>query len=53
MDGLLEYGLDYAFQFGVTNAENEPLAADNFFRFETLMDGVILHLERDIKSRRA
>jgi hypothetical protein len=50
VDGLLEYGLDYAFQFGVTNAENEPLAADNFFRFETLMDGVILHLERDIKS---
>jgi hypothetical protein len=50
VDGLLEYGLDYAFQFGVTNAPRQPPAYLNFFRFETLMGGVILHLKRDIKS---
>jgi hypothetical protein len=51
IDAMLEYGLDYAFQFGVTNAPlPEPPAYLNVFRFETLMDDVILHLKRNIPA---
>jgi hypothetical protein len=49
-DGVLEYGLDYAFQFGIQNAGTIPDLSKNVWRFETRMDGVILHLERDVDS---
>merc|ERR1711998_257606 len=50
IDAMLEFGVDYAFQFGVTNPEKQPLPKDNNFRFETLVNGVILHLRRDIRG---
>lgn len=48
VDGDIEYGLDYAFQFTVINAEHTP--SNNVFRFETLVDGVILHLQENIQG---
>jgi hypothetical protein len=50
IDAMLEFGVDYAFQFGVTNPEKQPLPIDNVVRFETLVNGVILHLRRDIRG---
>merc|ERR1719164_265022 len=47
---MLEFGVDYAFQFGVTNPEKQPLPNDNNFRFETLVNDVILHLRPDIRG---
>jgi len=48
VDGLLDYGLDYAFEFGVTNPRYTPSASQNVYRFETLMSGVILHLRQNV-----
>lgn len=48
VDGLLDYGLDYAFEFGVTNPRYTPPASQNIYRFETLMSGVILHLRQNV-----
>jgi hypothetical protein len=50
MDAMLEFGVDYAFQFGVTNPAKQPLPNENVIRFETLVNGVILHLRRDIRG---
>ena len=54
----LEFGNDYAFEFGIYNAEVIPPPtwndftktwdSNNVWRIETLLDGVVLHLERDI-----
>jgi len=44
----VDYGLDYAFEFGATNPRYTPPAADNMWRFETLRNGVILHLRQNI-----
>jgi hypothetical protein len=48
IDGLVDYGLDYAFEFLVTNPRYPPPPDKNFWRFETLRNNVILHLEQDI-----
>lgn len=48
-DGVIEYGLDYAFQFGLFNAARiDP--EGNTWRFQTLKNGVVLHLSRDVES---
>jgi hypothetical protein len=47
--GVLEYGINYAFQFGIMNAM-EVNYAKNSWRFETNMTGVILHLRRDVEG---
>jgi len=44
----LDYGLDYAFEFGVRNPMVDPPAGQNVWRFETIMRGVILHLRRSV-----
>mmetsp|Transcript_104385 Transcript_104385/g.164729 ORF Transcript_104385/g.164729 Transcript_104385/m.164729 type:complete len:2315 (-) Transcript_104385:164-7108(-) len=48
IDGLVDYGLDYAFEFGATNPRYTPAADQNVWRFETLSDGVILHLRQNV-----
>jgi hypothetical protein len=50
VDGTLEYGIDYAFQFAVKNPHDTPPLRLNTLRFETLVGGVILHLYRDIPA---
>ena len=50
VDMLLDYGIDYAFEFGMINARKNPPREKNVWRFETLMNNVILHLERDVES---
>ncbi|CAE8590604.1 unnamed protein product [Polarella glacialis] len=50
IDGLLDYGLDFAFEFAVTNPRYTPLASDNVWRFETLQNNVILHLRNEIEG---
>lgn len=44
--GLLDYGLDYAFEFGIQNPAiiDMPPPEENVWRVETLKDEVILHL---------
>eukprot|EP00439_Symbiodinium_sp_Y106_P061713 s59_g9.t1 len=44
----VSYGLDYAFEFGLTNPFRTPATADNVWRFETLQNDVILHLRRSV-----
>jgi len=44
----VSYGLDYAFEFALTNPFTTPASADNVWRFETLQNGVILHLRRSV-----
>jgi len=48
VDGLVDYGLDYGFEFGVTNPRYTPSTAINVWRYETLMNRVILHLRQNI-----
>lgn len=48
VDGIVDYGLDYGFEFGVENPRYTPAASKNLWRFETLMNGVILHLRQNI-----
>jgi hypothetical protein len=50
VDGLVDYGLDYAFEFGATNPQDccSPEFAPTTWRFETLQNGVILHLRNSI-----
>jgi len=48
LGGRLDYGLDYAFEFGVRNPMLDPPAGQNLWRFETMMRGVVLHLRRSI-----
>jgi len=48
VDGLVDYGLDYAFEFGAENPRYTPPASKNIWRYETLMNGVILHLRQNI-----
>eukprot|EP00933_Yihiella_yeosuensis_P044196 TRINITY_DN39290_c0_g1_i1.p1 TRINITY_DN39290_c0_g1~~TRINITY_DN39290_c0_g1_i1.p1 ORF type:complete len:1135 (-),score=188.56 TRINITY_DN39290_c0_g1_i1:127-3045(-) len=50
VDGLLDYGLDYAFEFAVTNPDKTPPTEQNIYRFETLQSNVILHLRTEIKG---
>jgi len=50
IDGLLDYGLDYAFEFGITNPSTTPDPATNVWWFETLQHDVILHLARGISG---
>jgi len=45
---FLDYGLNYAFEFGVTNGQTTPPAEENVWRFETLVDGVVLHLREEV-----
>lgn len=49
---FLDYGYDYAFEFAVMNPDipDEPFGEENVWRFETLLDGVILHLEQNIEG---
>jgi hypothetical protein len=49
-DGVMEYGLDYAFQFGIMNARTIESLETNVWRFESRMQGVILHLKRNVES---
>mmetsp|Transcript_65594 Transcript_65594/g.170338 ORF Transcript_65594/g.170338 Transcript_65594/m.170338 type:complete len:2438 (+) Transcript_65594:84-7397(+) len=44
---LVDYGLDYAFEFGVTNPalDGMPPVEENIWRLETVMEDVILHLK--------
>jgi len=44
----VSYGLDYAFEFALTNPNRTPATALNVWRFETLQNGVILHLRRGV-----
>ncbi|CAK9029442.1 Pentatricopeptide repeat-containing protein [Durusdinium trenchii] len=44
----VSYGLDYAFEFALTNPFRTPATSDNVWRFETLQNGVILHLRRSV-----
>lgn len=46
----VSYGLDYAFEFALTNPFVTPPAADNVWRFETLQNGVILHLQPPVEQ---
>jgi len=48
--GLLDYGLDYAFEYGITNPAiaDMPPPSENVWRVETLKDTVILHLADEI-----
>lgn len=48
VDGIVDYGLDYGFEFGVVNPRYTPVTAKNVWRYETLMNGVILHLRQNI-----
>lgn len=48
VDLLLDYGLDYAFEFSGINPSTSPSEADNVWRMETLQNRVILHLKTDI-----
>jgi hypothetical protein len=48
-DGILEYGLDYAFMFGMINA-GATHPTDNVWRFQTKKGGVVLHLVRGVPS---
>eukprot|EP00931_Biecheleriopsis_adriatica_P064212 TRINITY_DN39027_c0_g1_i1.p1 TRINITY_DN39027_c0_g1~~TRINITY_DN39027_c0_g1_i1.p1 ORF type:complete len:2314 (+),score=334.39 TRINITY_DN39027_c0_g1_i1:107-7048(+) len=48
IDLMLDYGLDFAFEFAVTNPEYTPPPDLNIWRFETLQNNVILHLRRSI-----
>merc|ERR1712039_964278 len=41
VDARLDYGLDYAFEFGVSNPAQTPPPEENVWRFETLQNGVI------------
>jgi len=50
LDKTLFYGQDYAFAFGIVNPEKMPPTYLNEWRFETRVDGVILHLKRGIQS---
>jgi hypothetical protein len=54
VDGLLDYGLDYAFEFVVYNPTipMEPRIEDNFWHFETRRSGVILHLQENVTGFR-
>lgn len=44
----VSYGLDFAFEFALTNPLRTPPSADNVWRFETLQNDVILHLRRSV-----
>jgi len=48
VDGMVDYGLDYAFEFGVENPRYTPSVSKNVWRYETLMNQVILHLRQNI-----
>jgi hypothetical protein len=48
VDGIVDYGLDYGFEFGVVNPRYTPSVSINVWRYETLMNGVILHLRQNI-----
>jgi hypothetical protein len=48
IDGIVDYGLDYAFEFGATNPRYTPEPALNVWRYETLLNNVILHLRQDV-----
>lgn len=48
VDGILDYGLDYAFEFAITNPRYTPPPKENVWRYETMMNGVILHLQPEI-----
>jgi len=48
VDGIVDYGLDYGFEFGVENPRYTPSTVKNVWRYETLMNGVILHLRQNI-----
>eukprot|EP00928_Gymnodinium_smaydae_P002156 TRINITY_DN10763_c0_g6_i1.p1 TRINITY_DN10763_c0_g6~~TRINITY_DN10763_c0_g6_i1.p1 ORF type:complete len:2393 (+),score=568.77 TRINITY_DN10763_c0_g6_i1:803-7180(+) len=52
--GMLDYGLDYAFEFLVINPAiaDEPSDEDNYWRFETMRNGVILHLSQEVRGFR-
>lgn len=42
----LQYGLDYACMFEIYNAPTVPVI--NTWRFQTMLDGVLLHLDRSV-----
>lgn len=46
----LDSGIDYAFEFGATNPslQTMPPPEENFWRIDTVMDSVILHLKTQI-----
>lgn len=44
--GVLQYGLDYAFMFKIINSITIPPI--NTWRFQTMLDGVLLHLDRSV-----
>jgi hypothetical protein len=48
VDGIIDYGLDYAFEFGATNPQYTPEPALNLWRYETLRNNVILHLRQNV-----
>jgi hypothetical protein len=54
VDGMIDYGLDYAFEFLIFNPiiPNEPRLEDNFWHFETRRDGVILHIQENVTGFR-
>jgi hypothetical protein len=50
LDAQLDYGVDYAFEFAIRNAEFMPPKEFNVWHFETLMHNIVLHRQRDIES---
>jgi len=50
IDLMIDYGLDFAFEFAVTNPTLTPASSINVWRFETLQNNVILHLRREIRG---
>jgi hypothetical protein len=50
LDAQLDYGVDYAFEFAIRNAEVMPPKEYNVWHFETLMHNIVLHRQRDIES---
>lgn len=46
--GMVDYGLDYAFEFDVTTPKDTPPHDVNVWRLETMRNGVVLHLRREI-----
>ncbi|CAD7934274.1 unnamed protein product [Amoebophrya sp. A120] len=43
---VIQYGLDYAFQFEVINAAY--ITDENNWRFQTMLNNVVLHLDRNV-----
>eukprot|EP00927_Polykrikos_kofoidii_P086339 TRINITY_DN9640_c0_g1_i1.p1 TRINITY_DN9640_c0_g1~~TRINITY_DN9640_c0_g1_i1.p1 ORF type:complete len:2276 (+),score=290.72 TRINITY_DN9640_c0_g1_i1:1085-7912(+) len=48
VEGIINNGFDYAFEFVVINPRYTPPPEENLWRFETLRGGVILHLQENI-----